>query len=77
MAAPIGDFRLEGHIDLLAGLDSIGLSDAILESAAAGVRIDDQGCVNQVPPVLDQPLNPAAVASLFIRGEGGDQVTAG
>src|SRR4029078_2827961 len=69
---------LEGEIDvhLLARLHAVrNLARALRLTAAGFVQTELR--IDQLPLVLEQPVDAVVIAALFIRGESEDDVTLG
>ena len=77
MAALVADLQVEAEVGLLGDLHGLEQMAAVLDFAAAGVAIDGVRGVDEVAPVLHQPLDAVIVAALFVGGERQDEVAIG
>ncbi len=74
VAATIDGGDLEIGVDLLCGFDGGDDGVAVIEFDAAGVRVDDEGRVDQVAMMGDKPVGAVELAAFLICGEGEDKV---
>ena len=78
VAAGIGDFDLERTVSLFRGLHAeIERSTLAADGRAGSIAVDTESGIDQVAMIANQPLDAIIWASLFIRGQGQNEVPRG